>query len=226
MAKKIYVAIFLFLLGVSFLGAQSLAEASKKEKERRAALKGKQTVVTNADLNKTKKKPAMTETAPAKPTEETVAGEAEAEAAPEDEQAQQAQVEGEQAPAEEAAPGEAQPGETPPETVEAPPAETPPAAEAGPAMSQDEFNRRKTELEDAWNKTQEMVELLTMKMNGLWQEFYSLDDMTARETIQKQISETYEKLLKAQSDETKARQELDAFIANSRREGVPDIWIR
>ena len=223
MAKKISVAIFLFLLGVTFLSAQSLAEASKKEKARRAALKGKQTVVTNADLGKTKRKPAMTETAPARPAEEAVPGETEGEAAPEGEEAP---AEAEQAPAEEAAPGEAQPGETPSETVEAPPEAAPPAPEVEPTLSQEEFNRRKTELEDVWNKAQEMVELLTMKMNGLWQEFYSLDDMTARETIQKQISETYEKLLKAQLDETKAREELDSFIANARREGVPEIWIR
>ncbi len=216
MAKKISVAVFLFLLGVSFLSAQSLAEASKKEKERRAALKGKQTVVTNADLGKLKKKPAMSETVPEKPADEAVAGEAE----------EAVTTEGEPAPAETAAPGETVPGENPPEAVEAQPAPAPPAGEAEPSLSEAEFNKRKGELEDVWNKAQEMVDLLTMKMNGLWQEFYSLDDMTARETIQKQISETYEKLLKAQQDETKAREELDGFIANARREGVPEIWIR
>jgi hypothetical protein len=71
-----------------------------------------------------------------------------------------------------------------------------------------------------------MVDLLTMKMNGLWQEFYSLDDMTARDRIQQQISENYEKLLKAQQDEVAAKEELDAFIAGAKREGVPKIWIR
>ncbi len=206
MTKKITVAFFLLLLGVSFLSAQSLAEASKKEKERRAALKGKQTVVTNEDLGKIKKKAAMTETVPEKPAEEAVAGEAEATVSPE----------GEQPQAEEAAPGEA-----PPPAVEAPP-----APEAEPTLSQEEFNRRKSELEDASNKAQELVDLLTMKMNGLWQEFYSLDDMTARDTIQQKISETYEKLLKAQQDATKAKDDLDAFIATTPRENVPKIWIR
>jgi hypothetical protein len=199
MTKKIFVAFFLFLLGMSFLSAQSLAEASKKEKERRAALKGKQTVVTNADLGKTKKKAAMTESVPEMPADEAF-------------------VEG--------AEGAAPPGETPPAAVETPPEATPPAAEAAPPLSVEEFSQRKTELEDTWNKAQEMVELLTMKMNGLWQEFYSLDDMTARDKIQQQISETYEKLLKAQQDETKAREELDTFIARTPRENVPQIWIR
>ena len=211
MTKKIIVAFFLLLLGVSFLSAQSLAEASKKEKARRAALKGKQTIVTNQDLGKTKKKAAMTESVPEKPAEEAVAEEAEATVPPE----------GEQAAAEEAAPGEA-----PPPAVEAPPETEPPAPEAEPAMGQEEFNQRKSELEDAANKAQELVDLLTMKMNGLWQEFYSLDDMTARDTIQQQISETYEKLLKAQQDATKAKEDLDVFIATTPREDVPKIWIR
>lgn len=204
MAKKISVAFFLLLLGVSFLSAQSLAEASKKEKARRAALKGKQTVVTNEDLGKTKKKAAMTESVPAQPAEE---------------------LEG-TVPAEESAPGEPTPGEAPPAAVDTPPEAAPPAAEAEPSLSMEEFNRRKAELEDAWNKLQEMVDLLTMKMNGLWQEFYSLDDMTARDKIQQQISENYEKLLKTQQDATKAREELDAFIAKTPREGVPQLWIR
>ena len=221
MAKKLSIAFFLFLLGASFLTAQSVAELAKKEKARRAALKGKQTIVTNADLGKVKKKPAMTETTPAKPVEE-VAGEAEGEVAPEGVET----AEGQPAEGQEAEAGEAEPGEAPAETVEAPPEEAPPAAEAEPTLSDEEFDRRKTELEDAWNKAQEMVELLTLKMNGLWQEFYSLDDMQHREKIQLQISETYEKLLKAQQDETKTREELDTFIAKTPRESVPQLWIR
>ena len=221
MTKKIVVALFLFVLGVSFAGAQSLAELAKKEKERRAALKGKQTVVTNADLGKLKKKPAMSESVPEKPAEEAEGGE---EAAPGGEPAEAAAVEGEEAPGE----GDIQPagGETLPAEVQPPPAEEPPAEDAGAELSKEEFDLRKSELEDAWNKAQELVELLTLKMNGLWQEFYSLDDMQHRERIQQQISETYEKLLRAQDDEIKVRKELDDFIAHAPREGVPKIWIR
>ena len=49
-------------------------------------------------------------------------------------------------------------------------------------------------------KAQEYVELLTIKMNGLWQEFYSMDDMTSRDSIQRQIDTTYRQLEKAQKD--------------------------
>jgi len=209
MTKKILATLFLPLLMVSFLSAQSLAELSKKEKERRAAATGKTTVVTNDDLAKVKKKPAVSAGQPAQTEEEAQAENPEAV----DETA--TPPEAENAQAQELAPGA---GQTPPE--EAPP------ADQEPVLTDQEFNARKTELEDQWNRAQEMVDLLTMKMNGLWQEFYSLDDMTARDRIQQQISENYEKLLKAQQDETKAREELDAYIANTKREGVPQIWIR
>jgi DNA repair exonuclease SbcCD ATPase subunit len=47
-------------LSAALLPGQSVVELAKKEKERREALKGKTgTVVTNADLAKTKKKPAL-----------------------------------------------------------------------------------------------------------------------------------------------------------------------
>lgn len=199
MTKKILAALFLPLLMVSFLSAQSLAELSKKERERRAAAKGKTTIVTNDDLGKIKKKPAVSAGQPAKTGEENLAENPEA--------------------------AEATTPPAPPGAEQMPPEEAPPAGQE-PVLTDQQFNARKTELEDQWNRAQEMVDLLTMKMNGLWQEFYSLDDMTARDRIQQQISENYEKLLKAQQDEAKTREELDAFIANTKREGVPQIWIR
>ncbi len=61
------------LLASSLVAAQSVAEAAKKEKERRENLKGKTTqVVTNADLAKTQKKPAVATPAPV--VDETQAG--------------------------------------------------------------------------------------------------------------------------------------------------------
>ena len=195
---------------VSFLSAQSLAELSKKERERRAAAKGKTTIVTNDDLGKIKKKPAVSSGQPAKTGEEDQAENPEAAVEivtpPEGENAQPQQA-------------------TPPGVEQTPPEQAPPSDQE-PVLTDEQFNARKTELEDRWNKAQEMVDLLTMKMNGLWQEFYSLDDMTARDRIQQQISENYEKLLKAQQDEAAAKEELDAFIAGAKREGVPKIWIR
>ncbi len=58
--KKALCAILLPLILASAATAQSLVEAAQKEKERRETLKGKPgVVVTNADLSKTKKKPAV-----------------------------------------------------------------------------------------------------------------------------------------------------------------------
>jgi len=210
MNKKILAVLFLPLLMVSFLSAQSLAELSKKERERRAAAKGKTTIVTNDDLGKIKKKPAVSSGQPAKTGEED-------------------QAENPEAAVETVTPPEgenAQPQQATPPGVEQTPPEQAPPSDQEPVLTDEQFNARKTELEDRWNKAQEMVDLLTMKMNGLWQEFYSLDDMTARDRIQQQISENYEKLLKAQQDEVAAKEELDAFIAGAKREGVPKIWIR
>jgi hypothetical protein len=201
MKKKILMGFFLSLLGVSFLGAQSLAEMSRKEKERRAALKGKQTVVTNVDLGKVKKKAAMSESIPG----EAVPAEGAPTGAP---------------PSEDRA---AQPGQAP--AGGAPPTEPPvePAPEAGkePASNDEALGQQRAVLEDKWNRAQELVDLLTMKMNALWQQFYSLDDMTAKESIQIQIGQTYEKLLKAQEEEIAAREELNAFVSRAPRKNVP-----
>jgi len=61
MIRKKLVSWFSFLIFmVALLSAQSLVELAKKEKERRAKLKKKSSVVvTNADLARIKKKPAV-----------------------------------------------------------------------------------------------------------------------------------------------------------------------
>lgn len=67
--KKFTALIILPLICVAFLSSQSLVEAAKKEKERRAKIKKKSTkVVTNADLKKRKNSPAV-ETAIVQETE-------------------------------------------------------------------------------------------------------------------------------------------------------------
>jgi hypothetical protein len=203
--KKLLAFVFLPLILASLLQAQSVTELSKKEKERRAAIKGKPVhVVTNADLAKVKKRPAVEVVAP-----EKAGGE-------------QAQAEGAQA---------GQEGVTPPagEQQQAAGAEQKPAGEApaeSPTMSEKEFRTQLAEFKVKSDQAQEQVDLYTLKMNGLWQEFYSLDDMKSRELIQLQISDTYDKLTKAQLDADKAKKGLDDFMANARREGVPAIWIR
>ncbi|MFB0565021.1 MAG: hypothetical protein ACETWK_05015 [Candidatus Aminicenantaceae bacterium] len=88
------------------------------------------------------------------------------------------------------------------------------------------FRERKASLEAEWSKAKEFADLLALKMNGLWQEFYSFNDMTSRDKIQREISDTYLKLLKARQDEARAQEAVDQFIAQARKEGVPPGWIR
>jgi len=203
-------ALFLPLLLVSFLQAQSLADLAKKEKERRAAVKGKPAaVITSADVARVKKRPAVETT-----TQELVAEEAAAEGA-------EAKVQEGAAPA---AGAEAAAGEAKTEAAEAAPAkpaETPP--EQARAEAAKSAEARTAELRQAAEDKQQLVELLTLKMNALYQEFYSLDNLKSRELLQAQISDTYDKLLKAQVDAQKAAKDLEDSLAQAKQ---PSIWIR
>jgi len=192
--KRIIAVSFFPLLLASFLFSQSLVEVAKKEKERRDSLKGKKAVVvTNADLGKLKKKPSLTmlEAGRSEIRQEAESGE---------EIGEERKVEV-------------------PEVYEEVPAKvrTIPETEAAPTLSGKSLDEQKVELEDRWNKAREYVDLLTTKMNGLWQKFYALDDMISRDSIQQEISDTYVKLLKAQENEAKAKEELDKLLASRRR---------
>jgi len=203
-SKRNLAIVVLPLLLASFLLSQSVTELAKKEKERRAAVKGKSgAVITNADLAKTKKKPAV---------EVTEA----------DKSASEAQASGEAAPPTgqegAAAPPAVQPAEAKPAEAAAPGAET--------ALAEKDFKDRLNELATKAKEAQELVELLTLKMNSLWQEFYNLGDVKSREFTQFQISETYAKLTKAEVDAEKAKKDMDEFLATAKREGVPAIWIK
>jgi hypothetical protein len=239
--KKILVFLFIPLLLVSFLQSQSLAELAKKEKERRAALKGKAAaVITSAELANVKKKPAV-ESA----RQEQTAEEAAAQAGQTDVKAGQ-----DVTPPAAGQPAAAQAGQTdvkagqdvtPPAAgqpaaagseeakataaaAEKPPEETPPGET--PAMSEKEFQAKQAELVKAAKEKQDMIDLLTLKLNSLYQEFYGLDNIKSRELIQLQISDTYDKLLKAETDAKKATKDLEDFFAKTKRENVPDIWIK
>jgi len=178
------------LLLSSVLLSQSLVEIAQKERERRAALKGKKTVVvTNAELAKVKRKSAVEVAAPPPA------------AAPQ-----------ESAPA--AAPGSA--GPQAPESTASTVA--PPSAPPVPAARQ--------ELQERWNKAKEYVELLTMKMGALYQEFNGLGDPHAKEAMRQTISETYAKLQTAQEEETRARQEFEKSLGEAKKESTPSIWVR
>jgi hypothetical protein len=166
-----------------------LAEIARKERERRAALKGKRVaVITNADLAKLKKKPALeTPPAPAAPATEEVI------------------------------PQEATP------SVPAKPQEQP-APALYPAESQAPPNLKA--LQEKWDKAKEYVELLTLKLGTLWQQFYGSQDPALKEALQLTIAETSIKLENAQQEETQAREVLEKFLGQQKKESVPSIWIR
>ena len=93
----------------------------------------------------------------------------------------------------------------------------PDSAGRQPATNQMELEKSILQLEERWNSVQEYIGLLTTKMNALWQEFYSMDDMTSKESIQQQIAETAQKLENAQAEEVKIREELESLRAQIRK---------
>ncbi len=194
MKTKIIASFSLFFLFSGWLWSQSLAELAKKERERRESLKEKKAVViTNEDLARVKRKPAL----------ETGAATVERVEPPTAESVDQA------APSRSAS-------RVMPVTIDQ---VSPPLFSGGAATEQQG-------LEERYQKAKEYVELLTLKLNALWQEFYSLDDMTPRDQIQQAIAETFLKLQKAQEEEDKARQELEKYLSRVKKESVPSIWIR
>ncbi len=176
--KKFISFMVLPLLLTSFLFSQSLAELAKKEKERREKLKGKKgAVITNAELKKTQKKPAVTTSRTAATVEST------------------------------RSPSSTQ--------LKRPPGKTKPGAtseldKTGAAVS-------RADLEQKSARAQEYIDLLTTKMNALWQEFYSMDDMKDRSNIQRQIAETFQKLEKAKEDAANAKKELDQSVTQVKK---------
>ena len=208
--KKLLAALFLPLLLVSFLQSQSLAELAKKEKERRAALKGKHAaVVTTKDLAKSTRRPAV------EVAEEVAAEEQSGETGAQGQQEGAAPPEGQQA-------GEAAQGAG---EAAAEPEKAPAEAEKTAPTAQD-IQKRQNELADLAQQKAEMVDLLTLKMNSLYQEFYSLDNLKSREMIQVQISDTYDKLLKAETESAKAQKDLEDFVAQASKAKAPAIWIK
>lgn len=182
---------------------ENLAELARKERERRESLKGKKIrVITNKDLEKLTKTEALT-LPPQNP--ETASSGAIQPASP---------------PATESQPQA-------PSTVHRVNVEKPTQSSA--AMFPGATGEQDTaggSLEEAWKKAKEYVELLTLKLNSLWAEFYGQTDMKSKDYIQMQISETYEKLTKAQEEEARLRQQYENQINRKKSESASPIWIK
>ena len=182
--RKFIVVISLPLFLSSLLLSQNLVELARKEKERRARLRGLKTVVvTNADLGKVGKRPALRTT----------------------------RIE---APASTAA--------SPQGTSEmdkSEPTRTPSPAQQDPNVDRREPGQQPSieQVEADYYKAREYTQLLTIKLRGLWQEYYSMDDMSDRGSIQKQIAETSLQIERAQRDEAIAKKTMETGQTRVRR---------
>jgi len=187
--------IFLAVLGLTAsLGAQSVVELAKREKERREGLKGRHAiVVNNQDLLRVKKLPAVEVGNPDAVTNEPD------QAFGEDVAADSASVEQSVLPS----------------GSEAPPVRRimPRVAAAGPALmgdgaAEDQAASGGT-LEAQLKAAQELVDLLTTKMNALRQQYEFQDAMVPGYVIQEQIVETNRRLVKAQAQEARIQAEME-----------------
>ncbi len=169
-----FAAVCLFCVGL--VDAQSLVELSKKEKVRRAKLKGKKCIVLTA---KKIKKNRMGSLIISRGSSSSGIEKAGADTAAEQEKSL--------------------------------PRKIIPTVRKNQEQQDKKESQGKAQIEDQWKKANEYVQLLTLKMNALWQDFYSMDDMKSRDEIQRQISDTFKKLQAAQQDEKKLKAQLDAF---------------
>ncbi len=206
MGKQIWGTILILLVCASLLLSQSLVEVAKKEKERRAKLKGKSgKVVTNDDLNQVKKLSNLV-------TNEDL-------------------KKGDRQPSvvtnEDLKKGDRQPSVSVPQSqapqVDKTTKDDTPAIKPAPTLS-DPPERAKADekellesLESKYETAKAQVEMLLTKMNGLFMKYYSTADTTPKEMIQSEISQTALQLQKARDDEEKAKKDLKDYESKKRK---------
>jgi hypothetical protein len=180
MIKRVFALVGAAVFFSSLCLAQTLAEAAKKEKERREILKGQTSVaVTNADLAQVKKKPAV-DTPKGEPPKE----------------------------------GETPPGSAPAAALAPPPALDLKVPTPG-VESQAEYDAKKTELQSKLALAKERIDLLNLKIQALWQQYYQFNSMRPKDQIQKEIAETNLKLQAAAAEEKKTQDELAKFMSQA-----------
>jgi len=193
--KRILIVLAVIGLAAS-LGAQSVVELAKREKERRESLKGRRAVIVmNHDLLKVKKVPGIEVSNP-----DAAVGEA----APDENQvAEPATVSSDTEPA------------VPPSGSGAPSSRriVPRVAADGPsimgdAAAPDQSTSGKT-LEAQLRAADELIDLLTTKMNALRQQYEYQDAMVPGYVIQQQIDETNQRLVKAQAQQARIQAEMN-----------------
>lgn len=185
MGKKTLGTVFALLLCSSLLLSQSLVEVAKKEKERRAKLKGKSgKVVTNDDLHQIKKKPNVVSNEDLK--------------------------KGRRQPGVSVLPAKL-PEEDKKASVETQETKPVPALLDSPEQTKDDENKLLENLELKYEEAKTQVQMLLTKMNGLFMKYYSPGDTTPKERVQSEISQTALQLQKARNDEEKAKRELEDY---------------
>ncbi len=171
MKRVIAAAVFLILAGGLY--GQSLAELSRREKARRESLKGKQAkVVTNTDLAQVKKRPAIL-VVPSEPVPPEGA----------------AAADGQPSPGADVA---SDPDVMVPTVIDNGPALAGPAAPVAPTSVKD--------LEAKLKAAEDLVGLLTDKMNMLITQASNINGLNPRETVMQQIDETNKRLAEARDE--------------------------
>jgi hypothetical protein len=191
MKRVIVVAIFAAL--VTSLYGQSVADLAKREKARRESLGAKRAkVVTNADLAAVRKTPALVVRNPDSAEEANPSGVVGADAS-----------------------GVVPAGSTdnsgavvmtPRVVRDGPGLFADSASPGGPSSGADAAARLKA--------AEDLIDLLTTKINALMQQANNLDSMTPKDAIQKQLDETNQKLLRVQDEAAKLRSQIEAGKQN------------
>jgi hypothetical protein len=191
MSKKILSAVFMLLVCSSLLLSQSLVEVAKKEKERRAKLKGKSgKVITNDDLNKVKKQSKVVTNDDLKKSQ------------------RQPSV---------SIPPNQPSKEDISENINKPQAESPSIEPDPPEEIEKDDSTHLDKLEQKYEKAKNEVDKLTAKMNGLFMKYYGVNNKTPKEMIQSEISRTNLQLQKARDDVEKAKKELEKYKYKNRK---------
>ena len=178
------------------LGAQSVADLAKREKARRESLKGRHAVVIkNADLLRVQKVPGVVVSDPDAAGGEAALGE-------------------NQVAEPETVPSDTEPAVSPSGSG-APSGRriVPRVGAAGPTImgdadAPDQSTSAKT-LEAQLNAADELIDLLTTKMNALRQQYEYQDAMVPGYVIQQQIDETNQRLVKAQAQQARIQSEMN-----------------
>ena len=169
MIKRIIVWASMFIFVSSLILAQNLVELAKKEKERRAKIKTRKSIIiTNSDLAKVKNRQAAV-VLPAPALKE------------------------------------------PPKKIKTPlknirPVKNKPRGQI--EADKMDYQISALELEEKLQQTKEYIQLLMLKINALWQEFYSLDDTIPKDNIQKRIKQTNQRLKTAKEEEKRIQHQL------------------